>query len=79
MSTPDKPEKPAPDMSRRKFLTYFGGAVLITASYRAFSVFGDQSDPTSSEISQQDDRGTGRCRYVCQGCITCMHATSLRG
>lgn len=72
MNKPDRddPEKPRSGIPRRQFLAYCTSAVLVTLSYRAFSVFGDQDLPPDS---------FNRCPNTCQQCLGCVQSTSLRG
>lgn len=61
MSSPEQGGKPPGKLSRRKFLSYCGTAVLVTASYKVISVF-------SEEVAGQDDT-TGKCwgcRFKCE-------------
>jgi hypothetical protein len=58
-------------ISRRKFLHYCSNAVLITAAYQAFSLFGQDESEAGKPLD--------RCRWMCQACTTCMTTTSLRG
>jgi len=66
----DDPEKPPSGIHRRQFLAYCTSAVLLTLSYRAFSVFGDQDVPPGA---------SDRCPNTCQQCLGCVQATSVRG